>query len=288
MEKPHVDFGLKLLGGDVMAIPGLYRCVQETIKGQIAALYHWPKTLDIPILDSSCGATKKPVGILHVKVIRALNLRKMDFLGKSDPYVKLSLSGERLHSRKTTIKMSNLNPEWNEQFKLIVKDPETQILQLHVYDWEKVKAHDKLGMQVVPLSSLVPHERKELTLDLLKSLNPNDSQNRRSRGKIVLELTFDPFKEDNDGISGPLYGSAKESFGQSVHRNLELNGGVLLVTIQSAEDVEGKRHNNPYGVIIFRGEQRKTKIIRKSRDPRWAEEFQFVLEEAPVSEKIPY
>lgn len=84
------------------------------------------------------GSTKKPVGILHVKVVRAFNLRKMDFLGKSDPYVKLSLSGDRLPSKKTSIKMSNLNPEWNEQFKLIVKDPETQVLELHAYDWEKV------------------------------------------------------------------------------------------------------------------------------------------------------
>lgn len=28
MDKPHIDFGLKLLGGDVMAIPGLYGFVQ--------------------------------------------------------------------------------------------------------------------------------------------------------------------------------------------------------------------------------------------------------------------
>lgn len=81
---------------------------------------------------------KKPVGILHVKVVRALNLSKMDLFGKSDPYVKLKLSGERLPTKKTSIKMKNLNPEWNEQFKLIVKDPETQVLELRVYDWEKV------------------------------------------------------------------------------------------------------------------------------------------------------
>lgn len=28
MEKPHVDFGLKVLGGDIMSVPGLYRFVQ--------------------------------------------------------------------------------------------------------------------------------------------------------------------------------------------------------------------------------------------------------------------
>lgn len=73
-----------------------------------------------------------------MKIVRASNLRKMDILGKSDPYVKLSLTGERLPTKKTSIKMSNLNPEWNESFRLIVKDPETQVLELHVFDWEKV------------------------------------------------------------------------------------------------------------------------------------------------------
>lgn len=67
-----------------------------------------------------------------------MNLLKMDLLGKSDPYVKMRLSGERLPSKKTTVKMSNLNPEWNEHFKFIVKDPGTQVLELHMFDWEKV------------------------------------------------------------------------------------------------------------------------------------------------------
>jgi Ca2+-dependent lipid-binding protein len=75
---------------------------------------------------------------LHVNIIRAMNLLKMDFLGKSDPYVKMRLSGERLPSKKTSVKMSNLNPEWNEHFRFIVKDPETQVLELHMFDWEKV------------------------------------------------------------------------------------------------------------------------------------------------------
>ncbi|KAJ0970483.1 hypothetical protein J5N97_023360 [Dioscorea zingiberensis] len=285
MEKPHVDFGLKFFGGDIMAIPGLYRFVQETIKEQIANLYHWPNILEIPILDGSSGATKKPVGILRVKVVRALNLRKMDFLGKSDPYVKLSLTGERLPAKKTSVKMSNLNPEWNETFKLIVKDPENQVLQLHVFDWEKVKAHDKLGMQVVPLSLLTPYETKEFTLDLLKNMNPNDPHNKRNRGKIVLELTFDPFKEEHDRFSGYLDESKHVSI-RRFSNELSSNGGVLSVTIESAKDVEGRHHNNPYALVIFRGEQKKTKVIKKSRNPRWNEGFQFMLEEAPMDEKI--
>ena len=29
--KPHIDFGMKVLGGDLMSIPGLYRLVQVRI-----------------------------------------------------------------------------------------------------------------------------------------------------------------------------------------------------------------------------------------------------------------
>ncbi|XP_062229617.1 synaptotagmin-3-like isoform X1 [Phragmites australis] len=282
MEKPHIDFGFKLLGGDVMAIPGLYRFVQDQISKQISILYHWPKVIQIPILDGASGATKKPVGILHVKVIRAMNLLKMDLLGKSDPYVKMRLSGERLSSKKTSVKMSNLNPEWNEHFRFIVKDPETQVLELHMFDWEKVKMHDKLGLQVIPLRLLTPYESKLFTLDLLKSMNSNDPHNKKNRGKLIVELTFDPFREDNSRTSLTSDGEGNAS----VRRDISSNGGVLVVSVENAEDVEGKRHTNPYAEVLFRGERKKTKVIRKTRDPRWSEEFQFMLDEPPVDDKI--
>lgn len=86
-----------------------------------------------------CRAQKKPVGILYVKVIRAHKLKKKDLMGKSDPYVKLKLTEDKLPSKKTTVKRSNLNPEWNEAFKLVVKDPESQALELNVYDWEQAR-----------------------------------------------------------------------------------------------------------------------------------------------------
>lgn len=81
---------------------------------------------------------KRPVGILNVKVLRATKLRKKDLLGASDPYVKLKLTEDKLSSKKTTVKHKNLNPEWNEEFSLVVKDPETQALDIMVYDWEQV------------------------------------------------------------------------------------------------------------------------------------------------------
>lgn len=81
---------------------------------------------------------KKPVGILNVKVLRAVKLKKKDLLGGADPYVKLKLTEDKLPSKKTMVKHGNLNPEWNEEFHVVIKDPESQALELIVYDWEQV------------------------------------------------------------------------------------------------------------------------------------------------------
>ncbi|KAG5237747.1 synaptotagmin [Salix suchowensis] len=283
MERPHVDFGLKILGGDVMSIPGLYRLVQDMIKKQVASLCLWPQNLDIPVLDASTVLIKKPVGILHVKVVRAKKLLKADILGTSDPYVKLNLTGEKLPAKKTTIKKKNLNPEWNENFKLVVKEPESQALQLQVFDWDKIRN------AVVPLKVLTHRETKEFTLDLLSHTNISDSQDKKKRGQIVLELTYVPFRVDSIEFSGPLGGNdgRGSASGKSSSDDESLSGaGLLSVNVQGAEDVEGKHHRNPYALVLFRGERKKTKMIRRTRDPRWNEEFQFTLDKPPLHELI--
>lgn len=290
MEKPHVDFGMRVLGGDIMSIPGLYRFIQETIKKQVANLYLWPQTLEIPILDESTVAIKKPVGILHVNVVRAQKLLKMDLLGTSDPYVKLSLTGDnKLPAKKTTVKRKNLNPEWNEKFKLVVKDPQSQVLQLQVYDWDKVGGHDKLGMQLIPLKVLKAYENKEFTLDLLKDTNLNETPQKKPRGKIVVDLTFVPFREDSSKFGGPSsegYIRKESGIDYVSDDEVQEGAGLLSVVIQEAEEVEGDHHNNPYAVLTFRGEKKRTKMMKKTRHPRWNEEFQFMLEEPPLHEKI--
>ncbi|KAL2512840.1 Synaptotagmin-2 [Abeliophyllum distichum] len=280
MEKPHVDFGLKLLNADVMSIPGLYKFVQELIKDQVANMYLWPKRLEVQIMDAA-KAMKKPVGILNVKVVRAMKLKKKDLLGASDPYVKLKLSEEKLPSKKTTVKRKNLNPEWNEEFNLVVKDPEAQVLEFSVYDWEQVGSHDKMGLNIVPLKDLTPEEPKVLTLDLLKNLNPDDVQNDKSRGQLVLEVEYNPF--DDNEIPNDIEDSNSM---QKAPEGTPDGGGLLVVIVHEGQDLEGKHHTNPSVRLLFRGEEKRTKPVKKSRDPRWEEEFQFMLEEPPTNDRI--
>ncbi|XP_039001826.1 synaptotagmin-1-like, partial [Hibiscus syriacus] len=280
MEKPHVDFGLKLVGIDLMSIPILYRVVQEIIKYQVANMYLWPKTLRVEVLDPA-KAFDRPVGILHVKVIRAMQLIKKDLLGSSDPYVKIKLTESKLPAKKTTVKMKNLNPEWNEEFNVTVKDPQTQVLKLQVIDWEKLGKHDKMGMNEVPLQDLAPDEPKVMTLELLKNKGAEESAKDKSRGQLVVELTYKPFKEEE------IQKTFQESRTlQRAPDNTPDGGGMLVIIVHEAEHIEGKSHTNPYVRIFFRGEKRKTKKVKKNRDPRWEEEFKFMLDEPPHGDKI--
>ncbi|KAB2029918.1 hypothetical protein ES319_D05G194500v1 [Gossypium barbadense] len=280
MNKPHVDFGLKLLGVDLMAIPGLYRFVQELIKDQVANMYLWPQALEVQIMDPE-QALKRPLGILDVTVVKAVKLQRKDLLGKSDPYVKLNLREEKVAFKKTTVKRSNLNPEWNEEFSFVIKDPATQVLELRVYDWDQVGTHEEMGLNVVPLKDLTPDEPKILTLVLLKTLNPNDPQNDKPRGQLVIELVYKPFKEDE--MLDDIDDSGKM---EKAPEGTPAGGGLLVIIVHEAQDLEGKYHTNPHVRLLFKGEERKTKRIKKNRDPRWDEEFQFRLEEPPTNDRL--
>ncbi|KZV33163.1 synaptotagmin-2 [Dorcoceras hygrometricum] len=280
MEKPHVDFGVKLLGADAMSIPGAYRFVQELIKDHVANMYLWPKRLEVQIMDPS-KAMMKPVGILDVKVVRALKLKKKDLLGASDPYVKINLTGDKLPSKKTTVKHKNLNPEWNEQFTFAIKDPDSQVLELTVYDWEQVGSHEKMGLNIIPLKELTPEEPKTMTLDLVKNLNPDDVQNEKLRGQLVIEVNYKPLKDSD--LSTNL---ADSNSVQKAPEGTPEGGGLLVIIVHEGQDLEGKNHTNPSVRLLFRGEQRKTKAVKKNRDPRWEEEFQFMLDEPPTNDRV--
>ncbi|KAE8783526.1 synaptotagmin-2-like [Hordeum vulgare] len=241
-----------------------------------------PKTLEIPMMDPS-KALKRPVGILLVKVARAKNLEKKGLFGRSDPYVKLKISDQKLPSKKTTVKRSNRNPEWNEYFKFVVIDLENESLDVNVFDRAQVGKHEKMGMNRILLKQLTPEETKVVTLNLLKTMDPYDTQNEKSRGQITLEVTYKPFKEEID--------MEKESMddtdeAQKAAEYAPTVSGLLCVIVHEAQDLEGKHHTNPYAKIIFKGEEKKTKVIKKNRDPRWEDEFEFHCEEPPTNDKL--
>lgn len=112
-----------------------------------------------------------------------------------------------------------------------------------------------MGMNVVPLKDIPAEEPKVLTLDLVKNMDLNDVQNEKLRGQLVVELLYKPFKEE-EIPKGFEEGQAV----QKAPDGTPASGGLLVVIVHEAQDVEGKHHTNPHVRILFRGEEKRTKV----------------------------
>ncbi|CAD5223817.1 unnamed protein product [Bursaphelenchus okinawaensis] len=90
---------------------------------------------------------------LTVVVMECKNLKKMDVLGLSDPYVKVYLMAQnkRLEKKKTTIKMKTLNPYYNESFSYDVTPEKMQRVHLHVIvsDYDRVGSNERIGQVLI-------------------------------------------------------------------------------------------------------------------------------------------
>lgn len=97
-------------------------------------------------------------------------------------------------------------------------------------------------------------------MNLLKNINPNDTD-KKQRGKIMLDLTFVPFKQDYERTGSlVLQHSMSRSSVKRSESSHEYGAGLLFITVVGAEDVEGKHHTNPSALVVFRGEMKKTKV----------------------------
>ncbi|TMW56022.1 hypothetical protein Poli38472_008670 [Pythium oligandrum] len=91
---------------------------------------------------------------LRVSLIRASDLVVSDSLlegNKSDPYVVFKVGRETLQSSCIP---NTLNPEWvpHETFDFLVVEPGKDVLQIHVFDYDRYNAPDLIGTLALPVS----------------------------------------------------------------------------------------------------------------------------------------
>ncbi|XP_010272629.1 PREDICTED: synaptotagmin-4 [Nelumbo nucifera] len=194
--KPRIDYTLKAVGGSLTAIPGLSDMIDDTVNSIISDMLQWPHRIVVPIggipVDTS-DLELKPQGKLTVTVVKANELKNMEMIGKSDPYVVLYI--RPLFKVKTKVIDNNLNPVWNETFELIAEDKETQALVLEVFD-KDVTQDKRLGIVKLPLHGLEPDIPKELDLRLLPSLDMMKIIDKKDRGSLTVKVLYHQFNKE--------------------------------------------------------------------------------------------
>ncbi|CAN7036360.1 unnamed protein product [Brassica rapa subsp. trilocularis] len=295
-EKKKLDFTLKVVGGDISAIPGLSDAIEETIRDAVEDSITWPVRKVIPILPGDYSDLElKPVGMLEVRLVQAKNLTNKDLVGKSDPFAKMFIRPLREKTQRSKTINNDLNPIWNEHFEFVVEDASTQHLVVRIYDDEGVQASELIGCAQIRLCELEPGKVKDVWLKLVKDLEIQ--RDNKNRGEVHLELLYVPFGAGSNGIVNPFASSSMTSLervlkndttdeenASSRKRKDVIVRGVLSVTVISAEeipiqDMMGKA--DPYVVLSMKksGAKSKTRVVNDSLNPVWNQTFDFVVED---------
>ncbi|GMP94489.1 hypothetical protein CsSME_00043936 [Camellia sinensis var. sinensis] len=301
MEKKNMDFTLKVVGGELSAIPGISDAIEDTIRNAIEDSITWPVRKIIPILPGDYSDLElKPVGTLEVKLVQGKGLTNKDIIGKSDPYAVLFIRPLPDKMKTSKIISNQLNPIWNEHFEFIVEDASTQHLTVRVFDDEGLQPSEFIGCAQIALKDLEPGKVKDVWLKLVKDLVVQ--RDTKDRGQVHLELLYCPFGTESafrnpfnpdfqltelekilkTGIDQTEAADIAKS-GVQKKRNVILRG-VLSVTVISAEnlpsvDIMGK--SDPYVVLIMKKSEQKskTRVLINTLNPVWNQTFDFVVED---------
>ncbi|KAH0796506.1 C2 domain containing protein [Histomonas meleagridis] len=209
-----------------------------------------PKFINVPFVPT----------ILNVEIAEAMDIPKVDTLGKTDPYCVFGFV-EDLKKKRTSVKDNTLSPQWFEKQKVIVTNSEKDIFKLVLKD-QGVKNTEVSSLEI-PLSSLEFGHVTDKWYDLVPC------KSYKNGGKIRLILHHDnPNVEPFKGIIDP-----KPPLPQceSLQFNVRLIGATNLPTM----DVTG---SDGYCSMQFIGRDdtiQKSRIIDNSLNPLWNQDFFF-------------
>ncbi|KAF8582063.1 HECT-domain-containing protein [Ramaria rubella] len=122
---------------------------------------------------------------IRITVVAADGLSKRDVFRLPDPFAVITVDAEQTHT--TSVIKKTLNPYWNENFDITVKD--SSVIAVQIFDQRKFKRRDQgfLGVVNVRVSDVLDLDlggHEMLTLDLKKS---ND--NLVVHGKLIIYLS---------------------------------------------------------------------------------------------------
>lgn len=125
--------------------------------GRVQMQLHWrPVALKGSV--SGSGGYVKPIGVMRFHFKNARDLRNIETMGKSDPYVRVLLSG--IEKGRTVTFQSNLNPDWDEVIYVPVHSRREKLI-LEVMDQENIGKDRSMGLIELAAADYIREEAGE-------------------------------------------------------------------------------------------------------------------------------
>jgi Ca2+-dependent lipid-binding protein len=116
--------------------------------GRAKMIFRW-KPVALTGVGAGNGGYVTPIGVMRFHFKNARDLRNLETMGKSDPYVRILLSG--IEKGRTVTFQNNLNPDWDEVLYVPMHSAREKLI-LDVMDQENLQKDRTLG-QVEVLAS---------------------------------------------------------------------------------------------------------------------------------------
>nr|XP_028604343.1 multiple C2 and transmembrane domain-containing protein 1-like isoform X2 [Podarcis muralis] len=205
---------------------------------------------------------------LDITLKRGHNLAARDRRGTSDPYVKFKIGGKEVFRSKTIHK--NLNPVWEEKTSIMIEHLREQ-LYIKVFDYDFGLQDDFMGSAFLDLGSLEQNRSTEVTLSLK---DPHYAD--QDLGTILLSVLLTPKEQQREGFQTQ---SIRLS---DLHRKAQLWRGIVSVTLIEGRELKAMDPNglsDPYVKFRLGHQKYKSKIMPKTLNPQWREQFDLHLYE---------
>ncbi|XP_027584787.2 multiple C2 and transmembrane domain-containing protein 1 isoform X4 [Pipra filicauda] len=217
---------------------------------------------------------------LDVTLRRGQNLAARDRGGTSDPYVKFKLGGKEVFRSKTVHK--NLNPVWEEKACILIDNPR-EPLYIKVFDYDFGLQDDFIGSAFLDLTSLELNRQTDVTLSLKDPHYPD-----HDLGSIFLSVLLAPGEQREPTMLMRKSWKRSSKFQtqslrlSDLHRKSQLWRGIVSVTLIEGRELKAMDANglsDPYVKFRLGHQKYKSKIVPKTLNPQWREQFDFHLYE---------
>jgi hypothetical protein len=243
--KPQVDFSLRLIGGELMSVPGLAPALQDLLKNRLLSAMVWPRRVYTPILqnlknrqgEEAFQLQPKASGLLRTHLIQAKSLRTNEL---SVVFATLELGGILKRSRVLGAS-SDIVFDEEEVLNFVVQHPDFESLRVTFYE---IEAQNTFDAQLMSCEDLTAQLREKVEKEEYE-LDPEVAVRRIGEGIIPIasapsRKTVDVWLELGEGNGQVHVDFQYVSFGEEplgAEVELEVSTPMPSLRSRSARDI---------------------------------------------------